>query len=160
MTIEVQIKAPELSEAITRLALALEATAKIESGEIIIPAGTPVTVTDVKAEPEKPKRTRKATPKPAESAQENAVEPEVTQTEQVAAEPEPAAAEPQSAPEQAVPTIDQIAAAGAKLLDDEPAKMEGLLKLLGDFGVQAITQLKPEQLGDFAAALRQLGAEV
>lgn len=55
-------------------------------------------------------------------------------------------------------TLDQIAKAGASLVD--AGKMEPLLALLGRYGVQAITQLAPEQYGAFATELRALGAQI
>lgn len=172
MEIQIKIAAPELAAAIDNLAAAIKLTAtaraEISGGELVIPAGTPVTVTDATAEPEKPKRTRKAAKTP-ESAQEPPREPEAPQPEKVTPAPEKPAEAPQDAPELGAPqygnpvtapTIDQIAAAGAKLLDEDANKMSALLDLLGKYGVQAITQLKPEQLAGFAADLRALGAEV
>ena len=35
-----------------------------------------------------------------------------------------------------------------------------LLELLGRYGVQAVTQLQPEQYGAFATELRALGAQI
>ena len=58
------------------------------------------------------------------------------------------------------PTLDQIANAGAALLDKDPNSMPALLQLLSDFNVQAITFLKEDQLAAFAERLRALGAEV
>ena len=55
-------------------------------------------------------------------------------------------------------TVDQIMAAGATLMD--AGKVEDLMKLLHSFGVQAVTELKPEQLGAFATELRKLGATI
>ena len=55
-------------------------------------------------------------------------------------------------------TLDQIAKAGASLVD--AGKMEPLLALLGRYGVQAVTQLAPEQYGAFATELRALGAQI
>lgn len=55
-------------------------------------------------------------------------------------------------------TLDQIARAGAALVD--AGKMEPLLALLSRYGVAAITQLKPEQYGAFATELRGLGAQI
>lgn len=48
--------------------------------------------------------------------------------------------------------------AGAALID--AGKMNELIGLLGAFGVQAVTQLKQEQLGAFATELRKLGAQI
>lgn len=55
-------------------------------------------------------------------------------------------------------TFDSIVAAGSQLLD--AGRMNDLLGLLKGFGVQAITQLKPEQYADVAVALRGLGAKI
>lgn len=55
-------------------------------------------------------------------------------------------------------TLDQIAKAGANLVD--AGKMEQLLALLAKYGVQAVTQLQPDQYGVFATELRTLGAQL
>ena len=55
-------------------------------------------------------------------------------------------------------TLDQIAKAGANLVD--AGKMEQLLALLTKYGVQAVTQLTPDQYGAFATELRALGAQI
>lgn len=180
MSIEIIIKADELAAAISSLADAIKLHAKVatvDGGSLTIPAGTPLTVTEVvpAQEPEKPKRKRvskQAAEMLAESTQEAAVAPEAPQAAVTPAEPEkPAEAQWETVAEQPaaavfaaenapVPTKDQIAAAGAKLLDAAPDKMQPLLDLLRDHGVQAITQLKDDQLAGFAEKLRALGAEV
>lgn len=53
---------------------------------------------------------------------------------------------------------DQIMTAGAALID--AGKINELMDLLNAFGVQAVTQLKAEQLGAFATELRKLGAQI
>lgn len=73
----------------------------------------------------------------------------------VAAAPTPAPA-PVAAPP--TYTLDQIAVAGAALMDAN--KMDQLLALLAKYGVNAITQLPPEQYGAFATELRALGAQI
>lgn len=55
-------------------------------------------------------------------------------------------------------TRDQIMTAGAALID--AGKINELMGLLNAFGVQAVTQLKQEQLGSFATELRKLGAQI
>ena len=55
-------------------------------------------------------------------------------------------------------SIDQIMSAGAALMD--AGKVNDLLNLLHSFGVQAVTDLKPEQLGAFATEMRKLGAAI
>lgn len=77
----------------------------------------------------------------------------------------PTSAAPGSTPGPTVPvasapayTLDQISRAGASLVD--AGKMEQLLALLGRYGVQAVTQLQPDQYGVFATELRTLGAQL
>ena len=77
----------------------------------------------------------------------------------------PTSAAPGNTPAPAVPvtgapayTLDQISRAGASLVD--AGKMQQLLELLGRYGVQAVTQLKPEQYGAFATELRAMGAQI
>lgn len=55
-------------------------------------------------------------------------------------------------------TTEQIAKAGAELA--QAGKMPQLMALLQQYGVQAVTQLRPEQYGEFATALRGLGAQL
>lgn len=77
----------------------------------------------------------------------------------------PTSVTPGNTPAPAVPvttapayTLDQISRAGASLVD--VGKMQQLLELLGRYGVQAVTQLQPEQYGTFATELRALGAQI
>ena len=77
----------------------------------------------------------------------------------------PTSAAPGNTPAPAVPvtgaptyTLGQISRAGASLVD--AGKMQQLLELLGRYGVQAVTQLQPEQYGAFATELRALGAQI
>ena len=55
-------------------------------------------------------------------------------------------------------TVEQIMAAGATLMD--AGKANELVSLLHSFGVQAVMDLKPEQLGMFATKMRELGAKI
>ena len=77
----------------------------------------------------------------------------------------PTSAAPGNTPAPTVPvtgaptyTLDQISRVGASLVD--AGKMQQLLELLGRYGVQAVTQLQPEQYGAFATELRALGAQI
>lgn len=92
----------------------------------------------------------------------------VTTTVPVAA-PAPVMTQPAPAanavpPQTAVPTtaptyqIADLARAAATLMD--AGKQPQLLALLAQFGVQSLGQLKPEQFGQFATALRGLGAKL
>lgn len=78
-----------------------------------------------------------------------------TAPELPAATPTPAAV-PVAPPPQF--TKDQIMQAGAKLMD--AGKANELIALLRSFNVRAVMDLKPEQLGAFATAMRELGAEI
>ncbi len=55
-------------------------------------------------------------------------------------------------------TQDQIAKAGHSLL--EAGKMTELIALLGRYGVQAVTELRPDQFGAVATELRAMGAHI
>ena len=57
-------------------------------------------------------------------------------------------------------SIDDIARAGAELAQQGPDKITALTNLLAQFGLQAVTQLRPEQMGPFVMALRGLGARI
>lgn len=55
-------------------------------------------------------------------------------------------------------TIDQLAYAASPLID--AGKLPELQALLGQFGVNILTELPAEQYGAFATALRGLGAKI
>lgn len=57
-------------------------------------------------------------------------------------------------------SIDDIARAGAELAQQGPDKIAALTGLLQQFGLQAVTQLRQEQMGPFVLALRGLGARI
>lgn len=185
MNIEIKITADSVEEARAAFAkLAGERPAthitvipsdpRAEGGELTIPAGTDLTIASASKDsvtltsdptqepmqmpepepaPEKPKRKR-VSKQAAEMLAESA------QAATTPAEPVEAAEEPVEAAAAPAPTMDQIANAGARLLDADAGKMMPLLDLLREFGVQAITQLKDDQLAAFAERLRGLGAEV
>lgn len=54
--------------------------------------------------------------------------------------------------------LEQIMTAGAALIDE--GKMNELLQLLSRFGVQAVSQLRPEQVDSFVGELRTMGAQI
>ena len=62
-----------------------------------------------------------------------------------------------SAPEY---TADQLAKAGADLVVKNPALMANAQALLAQFGVAAVTELPRDRYGDFATALRGIGATI
>lgn len=57
-------------------------------------------------------------------------------------------------------TAEQVGRAGSELISAHRELMPQLMALLGSYGVQAITDLTPEQLGPFATALRGMGAKI
>lgn len=84
-------------------------------------------------------------------------------------------AAPAPAPEQTVPalapapaavptapaptyTMEQLAVAATQLVD--AGRRTELVSLLGQFGVPALTALPKDQYGNFATALRQMGAKI
>lgn len=145
LEVNVTVKAPELAGAILSLAAAMSGTA------LPAPAATPAQLPPAAA-------VKPATPPPAP------VQPPVTPTPTPAPTAAPAPTQPPAAPPvvpvAAAPTYnrDQIMTAGAALID--AGKINELMGLLNAFGVQAVTQLKQEQLGAFATELRKLGAQI
>jgi len=57
-------------------------------------------------------------------------------------------------------TLEQISRAGADFITANPGKYQELVTLFGQFGISTVDQLKPEQYGAFATALRGLGAKL
>jgi len=57
-------------------------------------------------------------------------------------------------------TIEQLSQAAALFAEVSDANRQQILNLLGQFGVQMLTQLQPEQFGTFATALRAQGAKI
>lgn len=75
--------------------------------------------------------------------------------------PQPSQPIPQSGVPLAQPpqyTVEQVMKAGGALMD--AGRVDDLSNLLRSFGVAAVSDLKPEQLGAFATALRGLGAKI
>ena len=72
--------------------------------------------------------------------------------------------QPQAIPSAPVPTTsvsytpDDLAKAAMSLMDS--GRQADLLGLLQQFGVTSLPELKPEQYGPFATALRGLGAQI
>ena len=143
MEITVTVNSPELAGAITKLALAIEGASLNKNGEVTIPAGTTATVQSVE-----------------QVVQPTTVAPVAPQ--QTAPVPQPQAPTPAqqttAQPQQKALTLNDIATAGAGLVDQ--GKMQQVIELLGKYGVQAITQLQPTQFDAFAGELRALGAAI
>lgn len=162
MEIKVIVEAASLANAINNLAAAISGTkangAVLESA----PAVPQTTATPVPSP---------AVPTPPTTAAQvpTAATPAATVPTAPAPSPVPAPTPASNAvpvtPAPGVPlaqppqyTIDQIMSAGAYLMD--AGKINDLLNLLHSFGVQAVTDLKNEQLGAFATAMRGLGAKI
>ncbi len=129
--LKIKIEAPEIAQAIEHLAEA------ISGKDIINRNAAPAKAAEISA----PEANETTAPDKHEAPK----------AEQQAA---PQTAVPVSAPEY---TLDQIARAGVSLVD--AGKRNELTSLLAQrFGVQAITQIPPEQYGALAAELRALGA--
>lgn len=57
-------------------------------------------------------------------------------------------------------TLEQVSRAGAELISADSGKLPQLRDLLQKYGVPAVSELKPDQLGGFATELRALGAQI
>lgn len=156
MEMKIKIDVPELVAAVEKLAAAIDKTAL----NITVPnegtlnfnmptSNAPVAPAPVQTTPTP---APVAAPAPAPAPAPTPAAPPVT--------PMPTAAAPTPAVPVTAPTytLDQIAKAGANLVD--AGKMEQLLALLTKYGVQAVTQLTPDQYGAFATELRALGAQI
>lgn len=147
---KITITAPDLTAAINNLANAINGE-PIAVQPLADSQNTSVTETPVQAAAPTPAPTQPfAMPQP--TGQMPA--PPVTNTAQTgfAAAPGVPLAQPPKY------TVDQIMAAGAALMD--AGKVNELMNLLHSFGVQAVMDLKPEQLGAFATAMREMGAKI
>lgn len=91
-------------------------------------------------------------------------EAQVVPTTVTAPAPAPApapAATPAVAPTAAPAfTLAQVARAGAQLLTAKPALQNDLMALLGRYGAKTAQDLPQDRLGEFAAELRQMGAQI
>lgn len=163
MEMKITVEAPDLAASILKLAKAI---ASGPDPDILTP-DEPLPVASYPTAPA-------PAPAPAPAAPVSPAPVTPTQTPAPTATPPVAAPAPTAGPTSAAPgntpapavpvtgapayTLDQISRAGASLVD--AGKMQQLLELLGRYGVQAVTQLKPEQYGAFATELRGLGAQI
>lgn len=144
MELIVKIEAPELAASINKLADAISGHAPAASMATVGPAL-------VAAPVEAPAPVNPAPAPVAVAAPAQPVAPTATAPGNTAAPVVPISSAPSY-------TLDQISRAGASLVD--AGKMQQLLELLSRYGVQAITQIQPEQYGAFATELRALGAQI
>lgn len=151
--INVTVNAPELAEALNNLAAALKG-AKLE------PAASKTGKADKPAPVPPADYMPPADTAPAPAAPAPAVTPAPAPAPAPVQAPVTPAPAPAPVPVAPAPTYnrDQIMTAGAALID--AGKINELMGLLNSFGVQAVTQLKQDQLGAFATELRKLGAQI
>lgn len=170
MEMKITVEAPDLAASILKLAKAI---ASGPDPDILTP-DEPLPVASYPTAPAPALAPAPAAPAPAPAAPVSPAPVTPTQTPAPTATPPVAApaptagqtsAAPGNTPAPTVPvtgaptyTLDQISRAGASLVD--AGKMQQLLELLGRYGVQAVTQLQPEQYGAFATELRALGAQI
>lgn len=165
MEMKITVEAPDLAASILKLA---EAIASGPDPALLIP-DEPLPVSAYPATPAAAPVSPapvNPTPGPAPTTAAPVAAPSPSPTPMTNAPTAgPTSAAPGNTPAPAVPvtgapayTLDQISRAGASLVD--AGKMQQLLELLGRYGVQAVTQLKPEQYGAFATELRALGAQI
>lgn len=133
-TLTITIEAPEMVAAIRELATALGNHRAQQTASTVntVPQQTPVTPTN------------------------NIVPQQAPVTLISSAVPQQASAAVPTAT--ATYTIDQLAYAASPLID--AGKLPELQALLGQFGVNILTELPAEQYGAFATALRGLGAKI
>ncbi len=149
--INVTVNAPELAEALNNLAAALKGAKLEPAASKTGKADKPAPVPPADYMPPADTAPAPATPAPAVTP---APAPAPVQA------PVTPAPAPAPVPVAPAPTYnrDQIMTAGAALID--AGKINELMGLLNSFGVQAVTQLKQDQLGAFATELRKLGAQI
>lgn len=149
--INVTVNAPELAEALNNLAAALKGAKLEPAASKTGKADKPAPVPPADYMPPADTAPAPATPAPAVTP---APAPAPVQA------PVTPAPAPAPVPVAPAPTYnrDQIMTAGAALID--AGKINELMGLLNSFGVQAVTQLKQDQLGAFATELRKLGTQI
>lgn len=162
MEMKIKIDVPELVAAVEKLAAAIDKSAlnitvpNEGTLNFNMPAGNAPVAPTAPAAPAVPTTPVAPAPAAAPTTPPVASAPAAVPTANPAAPTAPAAPSvPVTAPTY---TLDQIAKAGASLVD--AGKMEQLLGLLTKYGVQAVTQLNPDQYGAFATELRALGAQI
>lgn len=158
---KIVVEIPGLSETINNLAEAIRGngvSVPTDSAPVAVKATQPDTNTDIPQTPVDPTQPVVA---PFVAGATTATTPPVSPANvppATAAQSTPAT---QPSPPNAVNyTIEQLSVAGAALC--EQGKMAQLISLLGKYGVQAVTQLKPTPnvLNPFAAELKALGANL
>ena len=128
----------------------------IHCPDLVSAAGTLAAALDSRKAQERPQSAPETPQAPAAPQPEPVPQPQGFSVP-MATPPQPATVAPVATPAY---TIRDIAMAGAALIRDNAAIQPQLNSLLGQFGCKQVTDLKPDQLPVFAAALRQLGAKL
>lgn len=151
LEIKVTVEIPGLPESVNALAQAIAGKA--------IPTQSCDVAKPVEVKAPEAAQTANYTAAPAPAAAPAAVAPAAAPAPAATPAPAPAAA-PAAAPAPAAPTItiEKISLAGAALAS--AGRMGDLMAIVAKHGVQALTQLKPEQYEAVAADLRALGAQI
>lgn len=147
---------PELSAVLSHLAEALngkDATPAAPAPAVPAPVAQPAPAPAPMAQP---------TPTPVPAAPMAQPTPAPTAPNPVPIAQPTAAPNPVPIAQPAAPTYtkEQVAAAGAALIQRDHSKVTELQALLTQFGTPYINALPDEHLGAFATALRQLGADI
>ncbi len=138
----IEIKAPELTKAITALANALNGNGAIQEQEVQQPIQPQVQPLQQEPQPQARAPIAPVTP----------VQPPVTPVQQPVTPVQPVPTQVASY------TAEQLALAATQLVD--AGRRNELVQLLQSFGVSALTQLPKERYGEFATALRQRGVKL
>lgn len=150
LTLNVNIVAPNLCEALLKLANVLKPDDRVEE-----PAQTAQIAPETLPAAEKvqmPAPIQKPAEAPVQpAAMEQTIKPEFRHVES------PALSVAQEA-EASAYTLEQLSRAGAALATS--GKMPELMALMQKHGVQALTQLKPDQYSAMADDLRSMGAQI
>lgn len=161
----IEIKATELTQAILALAGALSGDkVQAQQDTVIAPFIPPVQQQAQAFNPQHQPNTQFAQPvqqqayaQPVQQQQSQAANlPYVAPVQQAPQMQQPV---PQQMPTQQVTyTAEQLAVAATQLVD--AGKRNDLVQLLQSFGVSALSLLPKEKYGEFAIALRQMGAKL
>lgn len=160
MEIQIVIKAPELSLAINRLADALAYKPVQTAPAQVVPTASANPVAGI------PVTENPAAPVQAPMQPPTATTPAPVPQQQPAPAYNPPVAVSQPAPVQQAPTsvpvyqLPDLMRAASDVAGTGPEKRQQVLALINSFGAQAMNQIPPERYGEFAAALRGLGAKL
>lgn len=162
--VKVTVEIPGLPEAINSLASAISAGATVTAPAKPAEVKQPIDFAAAHPYPGTGAQAPAANPSQAPAASAPAPMPVAAPAALVMATAAPAPAVSPSNPVVSVATpapvaitVEDLGRAGAGLID--AGKMPQLMDLLGKYGVQAITQLQPGQIGPFAAEMQALGAK-